>query len=203
MPTPYKPSPKELTDVPAGPWDRMEKESGRAYSALIRYLQLGPERTYAKMVKQYGYREQSLYSWAKTHRWKDRVAAYDEYMNRQIMLKLQNGLAEMCERHANEALMLQSKALDKLRALSAQELSPSDVSRFIDAAVKIERMSRGVNDQPSINVTATANANSGDMLKILVNVVLETVEDPEIRHKIAEKLDAVINTKDGTDERDC
>lgn len=200
MPTPYKPSPKELTEVPSGPWDRMEKESGRAYSALIRYLQLGPERTYAKMVKQYGYREQSLYSWAKTHRWKDRVAAYDEYMNREIMARLQNGLAEMCERHVAEAQMLQGKAIDKLRALSPSELTPSDVAKFIDTAIKIERQGRGVNDQPSINVTATAN--SGDMMKVLVNVVLETVEDPEVRHRIAEKLNAVINTKDGADGRD-
>ena len=193
-------SDSSLATIPPGPWDRMVGEPSRAYSALVRYLQLGPERSYAKMIKQYKYNQASLYKWAKKHNWKDRVTAYDEYMNREIMARLQNGLAEMCERHVAEAQMLQGKAIDKLRALSPSELTPSDVAKFIDTAIKIERQGRGVNDQPSINVTATAN--SGDMMKVLVNVVLETVEDPEVRHRIAEKLNAVISTKDGADGRD-
>ena len=189
-------SDSSLATIPPGPWDRMVGEPSRAYSALVRYLQLGPERSYAKMIKQYKYNQASLYKWAKKHNWKDRVTAYDEYMNREIMARLQNGLAEMCERHVAEAQMLQGKAIDKLRALSPSELTPSDVAKFIDTAIKIERQSRGAADQPNINITATANSNSGDMLKVLVNVVLDTVDDPDVKERIARRLRDVMSNGD-------
>lgn len=191
-------SDKELTTVPAGPWDRQKGEPPRAYSALVRYLQMGPERSYAKMVKEYNYNEASLYRWAKKHGWPNRTAAYDEYMNREIMVRLQAGLADMCERHVKEAQMLQGKAIEKLRSLAPSDLSASDISRFLDTAVKIERQSRGINDGANIQVTATSTSSS-DMMKLIVGVVLETVEDPEVKHRIGEKLDALMkaNKSDG------
>jgi len=187
---------ESLATIPPGPWDRRPGEPSRAYSALVLYLQMGPERTYAKMNKLYHYNIDTLYRWNAKYGWRDRIAAYDEYMNREIMGRLQSGIAEMCERHIEEARLLQSKAIDKLSNISPDELFPADIAKFLDAAIKIERQSRGAADQPNINITATANSNSGDMLKVLVNVVLDTVEDPNIREQIADKLHKVMAIED-------
>jgi hypothetical protein len=49
----------------------------------------------------------------------------------------------MAERHVREARGLQAKALERLRALRPEELSPADVLRYFVEAVKLERLALG------------------------------------------------------------
>jgi len=49
----------------------------------------------------------------------------------------------MRERHAREALALQQKALERLKRMDPEELSPGDVLRYFVEAAKLERISRG------------------------------------------------------------
>ncbi len=207
---PALPSPEEeLAPIPEGPWDRRPGESSKAYWALMRYLRLGPERSYARLVAQYRYNEASLHRWAKEHGWKDRAIAYDDCMNREIMARLRNGMAEMCERHIEESQTLQSRAMDRLAALPVEALSPSDVVRFMDTAIRIERQSRGAVDQPNINITAASNEQfieaadnqvrvvfntvDGELFRVLVDVVLDTIEDPDLRERVAERMRAAMS----------
>jgi hypothetical protein len=50
---------------------------------------------------------------------------------------------EMGERHAKEALMLQNKAIERLRQLRAEELKPRETLDFLVGAAKLERQARG------------------------------------------------------------
>jgi|SRR6516162_7615589 hypothetical protein len=52
----------------------------------------------------------------------------------------------MAERHVREARGLQAKALERLRALRPEELSPADVLRYFVEAVKLERLALGEPD---------------------------------------------------------
>jgi hypothetical protein len=49
----------------------------------------------------------------------------------------------MAERHAKEALMLQNKAVERLRQLRPEELKPRDTLSFLIEAAKLERLARG------------------------------------------------------------
>ncbi|KYD28563.1 hypothetical protein B4109_3026 [Geobacillus stearothermophilus] len=49
----------------------------------------------------------------------------------------------MAERHAKQAMMFQNKILERMRSLDPRELSPNDLIRWFDIAVKVERLSRG------------------------------------------------------------
>src|SRR5260370_31422775 len=50
---------------------------------------------------------------------------------------------EMAERHAKEAMMLQNKAVERLRQLRPEELKPRDTLDFLVEAAKLERLARG------------------------------------------------------------
>jgi hypothetical protein len=52
-------------------------------------------------------------------------------------------LSEMAERHAREALMLQNKAVERLRQLRPEELGPRETLSFLIEAAKLERLARG------------------------------------------------------------
>jgi hypothetical protein len=52
-------------------------------------------------------------------------------------------LSEMTERHAREALMLQNKAVERLRQLRPEELGPRETLTYLIEAAKLERLARG------------------------------------------------------------
>jgi hypothetical protein len=52
----------------------------------------------------------------------------------------------MAERQAKEARALQAKALERLKALKAEELGPADVLRYFVEAAKLERLALGEPD---------------------------------------------------------
>jgi hypothetical protein len=49
----------------------------------------------------------------------------------------------MAERHAREALMLQNKAVERLRQLLPEELKARDALAYLVEAAKLERLARG------------------------------------------------------------
>jgi hypothetical protein len=57
--------------------------------------------------------------------------------------KLIEAVEEMAERHAKEALMLQNKALERLRQLRPEELTPRETLSYLIDAAKLERLARG------------------------------------------------------------
>jgi hypothetical protein len=53
-----------------------------------------------------------------------------------------NELSQMSERHIKEALAFQQKVIEKLRQLKPEDLSTTDLARYFDLAVKVERSGR-------------------------------------------------------------
>jgi hypothetical protein len=79
----------------------------------------------------------------------------------------------------------------------------------MDTAIRIERQSRGAVDQPNINITAASNEQfieaadnqvrvvfntvDGELFRVLVDVVLDTIEDPDLRERVAERMRAAMS----------
>lgn len=91
---------------------------------------------------------------------------------------------EMTDRHIKEAMMLQGKVLERLRTLKPNDLNPSDVAKWFDIAVKIERLARGestenVNQEVQGQVVHTHDKQQ---------IVQEIINTPELAELIADRF---------------
>jgi hypothetical protein len=89
--------------------------------------------------------------WAQRWNWNARVGAWDQELERVKWSKQVEASAEMAERHAKEALLLQNKAIERLRLLQPQELGPREILSYLIEAAKLERLARG---EPTERVAA-------------------------------------------------
>uniref|UniRef100_A0A7C2ZYB4 Uncharacterized protein n=2 Tax=Thermorudis TaxID=1649508 RepID=A0A7C2ZYB4_9BACT len=137
------------------PWERLPGEPAKAYHAFTIYRDLSPkERSLRRVAEVLGYGRSkdkkgrlkvpaTIEKWSRRYRWVDRALAWDDEQDRLRREAQREAVEEMLRRHAQEAVALQTKALQRLRELDPSELSPGDVLRYFIEAAKLERISRG------------------------------------------------------------
>lgn len=125
------------------PWSRQKGESRQAFEAFCVYRDLGRIRSQEKVANELGKSAQLMSRWSSKWGWVERVAAWEEELDRQNRLAQIEDRKEMAKRHINEAMMFQQKVLERMRELKPSELTPNDMARWFETAVKIERLSRG------------------------------------------------------------
>src|SRR5439155_20196404 len=140
-------------------WDQLPSETAKAYAAFCLYRDQGPQRSIEEASRVYHDRG-SLHEtatpshrkrrasgqigrWAQRWNWSARARAWDEELDKVRRQKQVEAVAEMAERHVKEALMLQNKAVERLRQLRPEELKPRDTLSYLVEAVKLERLARG------------------------------------------------------------
>lgn len=143
----------------AAPWDRLLRESSKAYAAFCIYRDLGPRRSMDEASRIYhgkapplgnapptGRRPEAsgqIRRWAERWNWAARARAWDQELERLKQKKQLDAVEEMTERHVKEAHMLQSKAVERLRQLRPEELKPRETLNYLIEAAKLERLARG------------------------------------------------------------
>lgn len=157
------------TKEPALPWERQPGESDKAYAAFCRYRGLPPAKRsiYAasldgeeegseKVSK--GQRIAPTYHlrWSARYHWPERAKSWDDHLDQINREAQEKARREMGERHATLAVQMQEKLLARLKELDPADLSPGDVAKWLDAAVKVERLSRG---EPTDIQTVTGTLN--------------------------------------------
>lgn len=138
------------------PWERQPRESEEAFYAFTLYRDMSPRKRSLRRVADLidGHegvtREPRrrhvpgrIKRWAERFAWVERALAWDEEQDRLRREAQREAVEEMLRRHAQEAVALQTKALQRLRELDPSELSPRDVLAFFVEAAKLERISRG------------------------------------------------------------
>lgn len=127
-------------------WDRQQDESSTAFMWFARYRDMGPERSLAKLGQTYGktgaYTSQ-LETWSVANNWVKRAAAWDSHVDCIVQERNIEQIVAMRERHVKVAVALQNKVLQRLQTMNPDELTPSNLIRWFEIAVKIERLSRG------------------------------------------------------------
>ena len=78
--------------------------------------------------------------------WVQRANAWDRHLDAEARAAQETARREMVERHLREARTLQGKALQRLQALTPEELGPTELLRYIVEAVKLERLLLGEPD---------------------------------------------------------
>lgn len=125
------------------PWERLESESSKAYEAFCIYRDLGINRSIAKVVQILGKSKALLEGWSSKHDWVERAAAWDSEQDRVARQQQLDDIKKMRKRHASLAEAMLLKASKALLIIPEDEIKAGDVSRMVDIASKLERISRG------------------------------------------------------------
>ena len=81
--------------------------------------------------------------WNGTHEWQKRTAAWDAEQDRIAREAQTEEIKKMRKRHADLATAMLVKAATALQRIPPDEIKAGDVSRMVDTAAKLERISRG------------------------------------------------------------
>lgn len=125
------------------PWERQPEETTKAFEAFCVYRDLGTERSIAKTGRQLGKNRVTLEGWSSKYEWVKRVAAWDAEQDRIARQEQIKAIKAMRNRHAGMAKAMIVKAGRALQRIPEEEIKASDISRMIEVASKLERISRG------------------------------------------------------------
>lgn len=124
-------------------WERQPEETAKAYEAFSIYRDMGAERSLAKVGQQLGKSKKQMEKWSKKYSWVDRVETWDIEQDRQIRIALTKDIGAMRKRHADMAKAMLIKAAKALAKIPDNEIKAADISRMVDVATKLERISKG------------------------------------------------------------
>jgi hypothetical protein len=171
------------------PWEQQPGEPSRWYARFERFRLAGPSRSLLGAInierQQNGKRSTRSVpqAWAKAAqqwRWRERADAWDVHERRQARAAHAQQIEEMNRRHVQEARGLQSAGIGRLKSLDLEQMSPSEVLRFLVAAAKLERTALGVPE--SIEEQRLTGAGGGAVLFTLEDAVRADQELEEWNH---------------------
>ena len=124
------------------PWERQEGESVKAYEAFQCYLNLGETRRQRLVSEQLSKSRQLISRWSANYQWVERVAAYENDLQRQAHAEAVKKARQMADRHISIAMKMQQKALQALKEMDPRDIDPKNLVAFIREATKLERENR-------------------------------------------------------------
>lgn len=173
-------------------WEKQDYDTKKSYDLFCGYRDMGVLRSLEKFRIMLGkpkrYKQALDKNSAKYH-WYERVSAYDRYIEEQARKENEEEIKEMKKRHILQSRLMQNKVIERLQNLNAQELTSSDCARMYDIAVKVERLSRGCED----NKVEVNNKVMVDAKEVLTQRKLENLTGEELEE--LERLTQKMNGK--------
>lgn len=129
----------------AEPWDRQPGESSKAFAAFCIYRDTPPaERSVRDTTKKMGKKNTSyINAWCTKWKWIDRARIYDSEQDKLNRALQEKERKEMTKMHIGAARSMLKKALQGLQSIAPEEMKAGDISKMIEVASKLERLSRG------------------------------------------------------------
>lgn len=115
-------------------WYPLKTETPKAYQAFCVYLVMY-KLSLPDVAKALRLKPLKVNSLMREHSWEARKEAFLRYF-------LSKDTHEMHLRHIKKAIALQEKALSKFEAIDPENLSNSEVIRFLTAGANLERLAR-------------------------------------------------------------
>jgi hypothetical protein len=130
------------------PWERQNGEPMDAFDAFGVYRDLGPTRslTKAQRTRKNG-SQTSFNEWSAKWVWVDRVLAWDSYLDAQRRQAVISEVEKMSRRHAQIAQVMQNKVIERLQTIDATKLTFTELARWMEVAVKTERLAYGLSTE--------------------------------------------------------
>lgn len=143
-------------------WERLEKESARAFAAFAVYLELGPERSLAKTGQKLGKNLTTIGEWSTKHGWVDRARSWDLEVERKAMAEEQRRQVKALaavrsrQRKAGSAIM-RALVARATREDFAEKLTPAELVQMGRLALQLEALGHSAATEPG------KVATSGDL----------------------------------------
>lgn len=138
-----KPKKKPRVPEPEHPWDQQPSESSQSFASFILYRDMGMTRSIAKVAKQVGKGHALLNRWSQRDSWAIRVAAWDRELDREWQLEQKEARRTAAKRNAKIAQAAMAKVVTKLGSMTERDLDANSMSRLMEVASKLERLSLG------------------------------------------------------------
>ena len=140
-----------MSDEDKHEWDRLTRESSKAYAHFCLYRDMGLSRSIRVLAKDSNCDSKltQLMRWSRKWNWVERSRRYDDYLEAEERVRQEKERRDMRKRHAQIALLGQNIAVKALESLLQKvqagtgEVAPGDVTRLLDTSVKVERLARG------------------------------------------------------------
>jgi hypothetical protein len=150
------------------PWARKHKlntstgkktiESTPAFAAFRAYCIMGSKRSLRLVARGLGKSQQLLSRWSVAWSWQERVRAYDDFAAVEETAAFIQERRSMARRQAQLGVLGQNIAATSLLAIQEQlkvagqqrPLKVHEVMRLLDVSAKLERISRGENDEDQV-----------------------------------------------------
>lgn len=169
------------------PWERQPRESAPAFAAFRAYRDMGEGRSLTRAAEEVGKSRDLLRRWSRRWSWVFRAEAWDREEERLVRQATVKARREMSERHAKIAVAVQQKVVTRLAQIDPSELTPSDLIRWLEVSVKIERAARGEPERVEVS-----GANGG---AVQVEVAQLSDEQRRLRmEQLRDELDARLRT---------
>ena len=125
------------------PWERQPGEGTKPYEAFCLYRDMGTQRSLSKVAAELQKSGTLIGRWSGAHNWVERAAAWDDEQDKITRKAQLEDIKKMRKRHADLATAMLVKAARALKELPDDEIKASDISRMVETASKLERISRG------------------------------------------------------------
>lgn len=128
-------------------WELIENETAKQYEAFCAYRDMGADRSLRAVAEKLGKSETLISRWSGKNKWVERATAWDaeqDRIERDIAQKEQaKAIRKMRKFHAGLAEQMLVKAAKALKVIPVDDIKPGDLTRMVDVASKLERISRG------------------------------------------------------------
>ncbi len=158
-------------------WERQPKESLKAYEALYLYLQLGEERSCAKVAKQLGKSTTLIERWCSAWNWVNRSRDYDNELHRKELAEKKAEIKKMQTRQMQTAQLLQKKAIEALNNLDPKFIEVKDILKFIIDGSKLEREMMSESMTEPVIDGKTENGGSATLADTIISAYKRRRED--------------------------
>ena len=146
------------------PWERQDYETSKSYEAFSIYRDLGTERSLNETAKKLGKSKTLIERWSRLYHWQERIASYERELENQALAEKKKTAAETRKRQLQIAMQLEKRALEALKNIQPEDLTPKDVKEFLRLATDIE--SRVISD------TEAGYMTSGDGRASLAETII-------------------------------
>lgn len=170
-------------------YERQKGETVKQFEAFITYRDMGLTRSLREVATVLNKSLALIGRWSSANNWVERVHEYDKEMDRKAILENIKKRRDMVSRHAKTSMMFQQKIIQRMNSLQAHELSPGDLVRWLEIAVKIERLSLGESTEIHENSLQHTGKNGGPIETVNKQETdLSNLTDEELK-----SLESIIN----------
>src|SRR4051794_39217935 len=150
------------------PYERQDGESKQAFEGFVVYRNLGLTRNLKDVGRKIGKNHSLIKRWSSQHNWVERAQAFDNEMDKRTILENAQLRKQMVKDHAEVSRQLLHKVKVAIEHIKPEALSPYEIAKLLEIAVKIERLSRGESteiSEISHSGEVTEKVNEQDIFK--------------------------------------